>query len=226
MVARAFERDSLFAVIAGPLVWTAHFLALYVFTAIACAQGFFHHEVLGLRIVLLVGGALTAAGDRADPGRDVHLLAPLAGQGHRGRARAAARRMIATMPASRRRFMAYAGALAVGHRPDRDGLGDPADLVLRVLPMSRVMRLLLRIVPCLVLATPVQAHAPAALRPRASGLELELRSPGAGAGAHACPALRARDRAAVVARRRRPGRAGLARRRLPGRPRRAAAARW
>ena len=58
-------------------------------------------------------------------------------------------------------------------------------------------------------------------RPRASGVELELRSPGAGAGAHACPALRGRDRAAVVARRRRPGRAGLARRRLPRRPRRA-----
>jgi uncharacterized membrane protein YhaH (DUF805 family) len=59
MVARAFERDSLFAVIAGPLVWTAHFLALYIFTAIACAQGFFHDEVLGVRVVLLVGGAIT-----------------------------------------------------------------------------------------------------------------------------------------------------------------------
>ena len=59
MVARAFERDSLFTVIAGPLVWTAHFLALYVFTAIACAKGFFHDEILGVRVVQLFGAAAT-----------------------------------------------------------------------------------------------------------------------------------------------------------------------
>jgi hypothetical protein len=59
MVARAFERDSLFSLIAGPMVWVVHFLTLYIFTAIACARGFFHVEVLGLRIVLLVGGILT-----------------------------------------------------------------------------------------------------------------------------------------------------------------------
>ena len=59
MVARAFERDSLLSVIAGPLVWTAHFLTIYIFTAIACAQGFFHYQVLRTGIVPLVGGAAT-----------------------------------------------------------------------------------------------------------------------------------------------------------------------
>ena len=59
MVARAFERDSLFSLIAGPLVWTAHFLTLYILTAIACAHGFFHQEFLGVRVVPLFGGAVT-----------------------------------------------------------------------------------------------------------------------------------------------------------------------
>jgi hypothetical protein len=59
MVARAFERDSLLSLIAGPLVWTAHFLTLYIFTAIACAHGFFHDEILDVGIVALVGGAAT-----------------------------------------------------------------------------------------------------------------------------------------------------------------------
>jgi hypothetical protein len=59
MVARAFERDSLFGLIAGPLVWSAHFLALYVFTAIACARGVFDDEVFGVRIVALAGSALS-----------------------------------------------------------------------------------------------------------------------------------------------------------------------
>jgi hypothetical protein len=59
MVARAFERDSLFSLIAGPLVWTVHFLSLYIFTAIACAKGFFHDEILGVRVVQLFGGAVT-----------------------------------------------------------------------------------------------------------------------------------------------------------------------
>ena len=64
MVARAFERDSLFSLIAGPLVWTAHFLTLYVFTAIACARGFFHHEVLGVRIVPWSARALPCSRSR------------------------------------------------------------------------------------------------------------------------------------------------------------------
>ena len=58
MVARAFERDSLFSLIAGPLVWTVHFLTLYILTAIACAHGFFDHELLGIRVVPLIGGGL------------------------------------------------------------------------------------------------------------------------------------------------------------------------
>ena len=59
MVARTIERDSLLSVIAGPLIWSVHFLAIYVFTAIACARGFFHDEILGIRIVPLVGSALS-----------------------------------------------------------------------------------------------------------------------------------------------------------------------
>jgi hypothetical protein len=59
MVARAFERDSLLSLIGGPLVWTAHFLTIYIFTAVACAHGFFHDEILGIGIVPLVGGAAT-----------------------------------------------------------------------------------------------------------------------------------------------------------------------
>jgi len=59
MVARAFERDSLFSLIAGPLVWSGHFLSIYVFTAIACAHGFFDDRIFGLPVVLLVGGAIT-----------------------------------------------------------------------------------------------------------------------------------------------------------------------
>ena len=59
MLLRTLERDSLFSLIAGPLVWSVHFLTLYVFTAIACARGFFHHEVLGMGIVPLVGSAVS-----------------------------------------------------------------------------------------------------------------------------------------------------------------------
>jgi hypothetical protein len=112
MVARAFERDSLFAVIAGPLVWTGHFLALYIFTAIACAQGFFHHEVLGLRILLLVGGALTV----------LAVLLILDGmliswRRWRGRGADAPQPLPphdSNDPESSRRFMAYAALLLSG----------------------------------------------------------------------------------------------------------------
>jgi len=109
MVARAIERDSLFSLIVGPMVWVAHFLSIYVFTALACARGFFEVEALGLGIVPLVGGALTlvavalivdagvlswrrwhaAQGEEQPPHDDNH-------------------------PASRRRFMAYAGLLLSG----------------------------------------------------------------------------------------------------------------
>ena len=61
MVIRAFERDSLFSIIGGPMVWVAHFLTVYIFTAIACARGFFYAELLGIRVVPLVGGLATVA---------------------------------------------------------------------------------------------------------------------------------------------------------------------
>jgi hypothetical protein len=59
MVARAFERDSLFTLIVGPMVWATHFLVVYVTAAIACAHGFFDDEMLGIPIVQMIGGAAT-----------------------------------------------------------------------------------------------------------------------------------------------------------------------
>ncbi|HET6520542.1 MAG TPA: hypothetical protein VFG47_12100 [Geminicoccaceae bacterium] len=54
-----FDRDSLFSIIAGPLVWAVHFLVLYVTAAVACAKGFFGVEVLGLGVVQTVAAAAT-----------------------------------------------------------------------------------------------------------------------------------------------------------------------
>jgi hypothetical protein len=113
VVARAFERDSLFSLIAGPLVWTAHFLSLYVFTAIACAHGFFDDEVFGLRVVPLVGGAITLAAVAL-------ILDALVLSWRRWRGRPWDREPEPLPPldrndvASRRRFMAYAGLLLSG----------------------------------------------------------------------------------------------------------------
>ena len=113
MVARAFERDSLFAVIAGPLVWTVHFLTLYVFTAIACAKGFFDDEILGVRVVQLFGGAVTVVAVALI--LDAMMLAYRRWRGMPADGRPA------PLPPhdkndidSRRRFMAYAGLLLSG----------------------------------------------------------------------------------------------------------------
>jgi hypothetical protein len=113
MVARAFERDSLFSLIAGPLVWTVHFLTLYILTAIACAHGFFHEEILGIRVVPLVGGAVTVVA--------VALILDggwLAYRRWRGMPSDGAPAPLpphdANDVASRRRFMAYAGLLLSG----------------------------------------------------------------------------------------------------------------
>jgi hypothetical protein len=113
MVARAFERDSLFTLIAGPLVWTVHFLSLYVLTAIACAQGFFHEEVLGVRVVPLFGGAVTLVA--------VALILDAAVLSYRRWRGMPSDGTPAPLPphdrndvASRRRFMAYAGLLLSG----------------------------------------------------------------------------------------------------------------
>jgi hypothetical protein len=113
MVARAFERDSLFSLIAGALVWTAHFLTLYIFTAIACAHGFFHQEILGVRVVPLFGGAVTLVAIALI--LDAMVLAY-----RRWRGMPTEGEPTPLTPhdandiASRRRFMAYAGLLLSG----------------------------------------------------------------------------------------------------------------
>jgi hypothetical protein len=113
MVARAFERDSLLSLIGGPLVWTAHFLTVYIFTAIACAQRFFHHQVLGAGIVPLVGGAATLLAV-------VLILDAMVISWRRWRGRpldgepSPLPRHDTNDVASRRRFMAYAGLLLSG----------------------------------------------------------------------------------------------------------------
>jgi hypothetical protein len=113
MVARAFERDSLLSRIGGPLVWTAHFLTVYIFTAIACAHGFFHDEVLGAPIVPLVGGAATLVAVAL-------ILDALFVSWRRWQGRPFDGEPAPLPPhdandvASRRRFMAYAGLLLSG----------------------------------------------------------------------------------------------------------------
>ena len=113
MVVRAFERDSLFTVIAGPLVWTVHFLSLYIFTAIACAQEFFHEEIFGLRVVPLFGGAVTVVAA-------VLILDAIVLSYRRWRGMPWDGQPGPLPPhddndvASRRRFMAYAGLLLAG----------------------------------------------------------------------------------------------------------------
>jgi hypothetical protein len=113
MVARAFERDSLFSLIAGPLVWTVHFLSLYIFTAIACAHGFFHDQILGVRVVPLFGGAVTLVAVAL-------ILDALVLSYRRWRGMPWDGRPGPLPPhddndvASRRRFMAYAGFLLSG----------------------------------------------------------------------------------------------------------------
>ncbi|QBQ55753.1 hypothetical protein [Nitrosococcus wardiae] len=60
MVTEKIKGDSLFSLIIGPLIWMVHFLTLYLTTALACAKGFFHLQVLGLGIVPWV--AIVATG--------------------------------------------------------------------------------------------------------------------------------------------------------------------
>jgi hypothetical protein len=112
MVARAFDRDSLLTVIAGPMVWVAHFLVVYLTAAIACAHGWFERELLGIRIVPLIGGAATLVAlalildalilswrrwRRPEPGGPAPLPPHDTNDVH-----------------SRRRFMAYAAVLLCG----------------------------------------------------------------------------------------------------------------
>ena len=114
MVARAFEQDSLFSLIIGPIVWTVHFLVLYITAAIACAHGVFHEELLGIRIVPLIGGAATLVAV-------LLILDALVLSWRRWRSGPFDGEAAPQLPphdasdvASRRRFMAYAGVLLSG----------------------------------------------------------------------------------------------------------------
>lgn len=49
---RLIPRDSLVGMVGGPIVWSAHFLLVYVFTALACAFRFHDREFLGVSIVV------------------------------------------------------------------------------------------------------------------------------------------------------------------------------
>jgi multidrug efflux pump subunit AcrB len=51
MVTEAVERDSLFSIIVGPLVWAVYFLTIYITTAIACAKEFFYLQIFGISIL-------------------------------------------------------------------------------------------------------------------------------------------------------------------------------
>jgi uncharacterized membrane protein YhaH (DUF805 family) len=113
MVARAFERDSLFSLIIGPMVWAVHLLIVYIMAAIACAHGFFDDEILGIRIVQLIGGAATLLALAL-------ILDALVLSWRRWRGRPFDGEPAPLPPhdgadvASRRRFMAYAGVLLSG----------------------------------------------------------------------------------------------------------------
>lgn len=55
------SRDNPMTMVMGPIVWSAHFLLVYVFNAIACAKRFNRAEWLGLPLVPLVIVLLTLA---------------------------------------------------------------------------------------------------------------------------------------------------------------------
>ncbi|WP_119459219.1 hypothetical protein [Rhodospirillaceae bacterium SYSU D60014] len=46
---------------AGPLIWAAHFLFIYIFQALACARGFADIDLFGVGIVPLTVGVATVA---------------------------------------------------------------------------------------------------------------------------------------------------------------------
>lgn len=59
------DRDSLIGMVGGPLVWTVHFLVVYVLTAVSCAFGFASAEALGpvsLVLIAVSAAALAAIG--------------------------------------------------------------------------------------------------------------------------------------------------------------------
>lgn len=59
MIASGFTATAL-RMSSGVLIWAAHFLAIYGFTAIACARGFASAQWLGMGVLPLTIGAATA----------------------------------------------------------------------------------------------------------------------------------------------------------------------
>lgn len=49
---RVIPRDSLVGMVGAPIVWSAHFLLVYVFAALACAFRFSDREFLGVSVVV------------------------------------------------------------------------------------------------------------------------------------------------------------------------------
>lgn len=60
MAERRFIAKSLF-MLAGLLIWAAHFTVMYAFNALACARGFAGSSVLGIGVVTLAAVLATAA---------------------------------------------------------------------------------------------------------------------------------------------------------------------
>jgi hypothetical protein len=60
MQTSAFTRAFLL-MFSGPIIWAAHFFAIYGVTGLACARQFAHEEWFGVSIVLWTIGAITLA---------------------------------------------------------------------------------------------------------------------------------------------------------------------
>ena len=116
---RIFRRDSLFSLIIGPLVWTVHFLTVYIGSAVVCAKGWRSIEYHGYGLLSWIIGIATLIAVVLILIGAVISVRRWRGAGVSGRYRHQS--SIPPMPPhdqpnvdSRRRFMAYAGLLLAG----------------------------------------------------------------------------------------------------------------
>jgi hypothetical protein len=107
MVTQAVERDSLFSIIVGPLVWAVYFLTVYIITAIACTKKFFYLQIFGIGVV--PAGVTLATLMAAGLILDGAIVALRRWRHPRGTAPLPPHDRDSIQ--SRRRFMAYAGFL-------------------------------------------------------------------------------------------------------------------